>query len=54
MGLKEIVMKPGETPWYLYQRLKCTIHIAKMNLTDGKHRKWFVASLLPHLRVVPP
>lgn len=23
-----------------------------MNLTNGKHLKWFVASLLPHLRVV--
>ena len=22
-----------------------------MNLTDGQHREWFVASLLPHLRV---
>ena len=22
-----------------------------MNITDGKHREWFVASLLPHLRV---
>lgn len=22
-----------------------------MNLIDGQHHKWFVASLLPHLRV---
>jgi len=22
-----------------------------MNPTDGQHREWFVASLLPHLRV---
>ncbi len=22
-----------------------------MNLTDGQHHEWFVASLLPHLRV---
>lgn len=25
---------------------------ANMNLTDGKHCEWFVASLPPHLRVV--
>jgi len=25
---------------------------ANMNLIDGQHRKWFVASLLPHLRSV--
>ena len=30
--------------------MKCTIHEANMNLKDGQHRKWFVASLLPHLR----
>ena len=50
VGFKEIVMKLGETPWELDQRLKCQIYEANMNLTDGKHREWFVASLLPHLR----
>lgn len=43
-------MQPVETPWELDQRMKCTICEANMNLTDGQHRKWFVASLLPHLR----
>jgi len=43
-------MLPGDTPWELDQRLKCTIREANMNLTDGQHREWFVASLLPHLR----
>lgn len=28
------------------------IHEANMNLTDGHHHEWFVALLLPHLRVV--
>lgn len=51
MGFKEIMMKLGETPWELDQRLKCKIHEANMNLTDGQHREWFVASLMPHLRV---
>lgn len=51
VGFKEIV-QPGETPWELYQRLKCTTQEANMNLTDGLHREWFVASLLPHLRSV--
>ena len=44
-------MKPGKTPWDLDQRLKCTIRKANINLTDGQHCEWFVASLLPHLRV---
>lgn len=51
VGFKEIMMKPGETPWELDQRLKCKIREANMNLTDGKRREWFVASLQPHLRV---
>ena len=50
VGCKEIAMQPGEMPWELDQRLKCTIREANMNLTDGQHREWFVASLLPHLR----
>jgi len=45
-------MKQGETPWELDQRLKCKIHEANMKLTNGHHRERFVASLLPHLRVV--
>ena len=51
VGFKEIMMKLGETPWELDQRLKCKIHEANMNLTNGQHHEWFVASLLPHLRV---
>jgi len=50
-GFKEIMMKLGETPWELDQRLKCKICEANMNLMDGQHCEWFVASLLPHLRV---
>jgi len=42
---KEITMLPGETPWELDQRLKCTIRKANMTLTDGQHCDWFVASL---------
>ena len=51
---KEIVMPPGETPWELDQRLKCTIHEANMTLTDGQHCAWFVASLTLHLRNALP
>ena len=51
VGFKEIAMQLGETPWELDQRLKCKICKANMNLTDRQHREWFVASLLPHLRV---
>lgn len=51
VGFKEIMMKPRETPWDSDQRLKHTIHEANMSLIDGQHCKWFVASLLPHLRV---
>ena len=51
VGFKEIMMKPDETPWELDQRLKCKIYEYNMNLMDGLHREWFVASLLPHLRI---
>ena len=50
IGLKEIAMLLGETPWDLDQRLKSTICEANMTLTDAQHRSWFVASLTPHLR----
>lgn len=52
IGFKEMTMLPSETPWELDQRLKCTICEANMTLTDGQHHKWFVASLMPHLRNV--
>ena len=34
-GFKDIMMKHGETPWELDQRLKCKIPKANMNLTYG-------------------
>ena len=50
IGFKEITMLPGETPWELDQRLKCTICEANMTLTDGQHCERFVASPTLHLR----
>jgi len=38
-------------PWELDQRLKCQIQEANMQLTDSQHHKWFIALLLPHLRI---
>jgi len=32
VGFKEIMMRIGETPWELDQRLKCGIREANMNL----------------------
>lgn len=52
IGFKEITMLPGKTPWELDQRVKCMIREANMNLKDGQHREWFVASLSFHLRNV--
>lgn len=51
VGFKEIAMKLGETPWELDQRLKYKICEANMNLKEGQHCEWFMASLLSHLRV---
>jgi len=51
IGIKEITMLLGETPWDLDQRLKSMIHEANMTLTDAQHHTWFVASLTPHLRM---
>ncbi len=44
-------MQLVKTPWELDKRLKCKIREANMNLTDRQHHEWFMASLLPHLRV---
>jgi len=51
MGFERIVMKLGETPWELDHILKCKIHETNINLADGQHHEWFVASFSPHLRV---
>ena len=51
VGFKEIAMKLGDTPWELDQKLKCKIREANMYLTDGQRCEWFVALLLPHLRI---
>lgn len=50
IGFKEIMMRPGEMPWELDQRLKYNILEANTNLTDSHHRNWIIAALLPHLR----
>ena len=44
-------MRVDETPWELDQRLKFAICEANMKLTDGRHREWFIALLMPHLRI---
>lgn len=44
-------MKVDETTQDLDPRLKCRIHKDNMNLTDSQHHNWFIASLLPHLRI---
>lgn len=51
IGFKKITMNASETPWRLDQWLKCVIREANMQLMDGQHRDWFIASLLPHLRI---
>jgi len=51
VGFKEITMTASETPWELDQILKCVIREANMQLTDSQHSEWFIASLLPHLRI---
>lgn len=51
IGFKEIRMLLGETPWELHQRLKGMTSEANMTLMDAKHRTWFVASLMSHLRM---
>jgi len=31
--------------------LKCVIREANMQLRDGQHCEWFIASILPHMRI---
>jgi len=51
VGFKDITLRVDETLWELFQRLKCMIREANMQLIDGQHREWFIDSLLPHLRI---
>jgi len=51
IGFKEIMMRPGEMPWELDQRLKFGIHEVNMNLTDNQHCGWFIVVFKPHLRI---
>lgn len=51
IGFKEITMRASETPWELDQRLKCMTREANMHLIDSQRHEWFIASLLPHLRI---
>jgi len=44
-------MRADEMPSELDQRLKCQIQEANMQLTDSENCEWFIALLLPHLRI---
>lgn len=41
----------NESSWEFDQRLKFLIRQANMNITDEQHKDWYIASLLPHLRL---
>lgn len=49
---KEIQQRVNESAWDFDQRLKSLFQQANMKITDDQHRDWYIASLLPHLRLL--
>jgi hypothetical protein len=49
--LKEIKQKVTEPVWEFDQRLKTLTGHLSFQIPDEQNKEWFIASLLPHIRV---
>ena len=48
--LKEIQQKRGESVWDIDQRFKVLLDQVSFTIGPEKHKEWFIAALLPHIR----
>ena len=48
--LKEIQQKRGESVWDFDQRFKVLLDQVSFTIGPEKHKEWFIAALLPHIR----
>jgi hypothetical protein len=49
--LKEIKQKPNESVWEFDQKIKTLLSQVSFNIDAQQHREWFIAALLPHIRL---
>jgi hypothetical protein len=49
--MKEIKKKVDEPIWEFDQRFKTLTDRLNFQILDEKNKEWFIASLLPHIRV---
>jgi len=41
----------GESTWEFDQRFKVLMGQLSFDISDAKHKEWFIATILPHIRV---
>jgi len=49
--LKEIKQMNGESTWDFDQQFKVLMGQVSFEISDAQHKEWFIAVLLPHIRV---
>ena len=50
--LKDIKQLPTETVWDFDQKFKALIDQVIFSLPPKQHKEWFIAALLPHIRIL--
>lgn len=51
MEIKEIKQVVSESFWELDQRFKMLLGQANFQIHEEQHKEWFIASLLPHIKL---
>jgi hypothetical protein len=49
--LKEIKQKPTESVWEFDQKFKTLLDQVSFDIDAQQHKEWFIAALLPHIRL---
>jgi len=49
--LKDIKQMNGESTWDFDQWFKVLMGQVSFDISDAQHKEWFIAALLPHIRV---
>ena len=49
--LKDIKQKPNESVWEFDQKFKTLLSQVSFDIDAQQHREWFIATLLPYIRL---
>ena len=49
--LKEVKQKPTESVWEFDQKFKTLLDHLSFDIGPHQHKEWFIAALLPHIRL---